>query len=715
MGELGPRPRSTLATLWRDARDIDGALAERLGLTGPEEATRRAWAWGLIVLGVLLVTLVLSPVVAGGQSRPSQVAPAAIVAPAPAGSFAQQVAQPPTARSDSYRTAEDATLVVASGDGVLANDRAFPGGFLLARAASPPSNGVLALAPDGSFTYDPAPDFTGSDTFSYHVYDVFRPGLVTPNVAVLVVVDPAEDAPVARPDRFTVGQDTELVVDLPGVLANDVDVDGDELAALLTGPASRGSVDLASTGGFRYQPEPGFVGLDSFTYSADDGLTTSRRVQVTLDVVAADMAPDAADDGYVTPAGEALVEPAPGVLANDEDPEGDPLSAVVEVPPESGTVVLQPDGGFTYTPAAEFTGLDRFSYVVSDGTTTSEPTTVTVVVGGDDAFPLIEDAYDLDEDTTLAVPAPGVLANDEVEGTDRRAELVRAPASGVVELRGDGSFLYVPGPDVFGEDSFEYVVVIGEATSTPATVLIEVEPAEEPPGLTSPTTSPPPPPTTVALPSVAAPPADAPPNAPAVVGPPEGDVPATAPEAGAATDSEAGSGSPSAAPPAGDQGAPPPPGDDAGGAGAEDGVIIDVAGPLADDLGQQLVISLEAPPPDGEVNVNGDGTVTYVPAPDFLGRDYFGYRACTIDETCASGTIELIVSPGPDAEGPSEVRFQNVRDESSVPWLVVAIAAVVLVFAVVMAVVVIRAVRGPADPFAGVELPSASPSIAPVP
>ena len=711
MGEPAARPRSTLATLWHDARDIDGALAERLGLTGPEEAKRRAWAWGLAVLGVLLVALVLSPVVAGGQPSPDQVAPAAVVAKAPADGFTQQFAPPPTANSDRYRTAEDAPLVVAAGDGVLANDRAAPGGFLVAQQGIPPSHGELALAADGSFTYTPDPDFAGSDTFSYHAYDVVRPGLVTPDVAVLVVVVPAEDTPVARPDGFTVAQDTESVVDLPGVLANDVDVDGDDLAALLTSPASRGSVDLASTGGFRYRPEPGFVGLDSFTYAADDGLSTSRRVQVTLEVVAADVAPDAAGDGYVTPAGEVLVEPAPGVLANDEDPDGDPLSALIQVLPASGTVELAPDGGFSYVPAPDFTGLDRFSYVASDGTTTSEPATVTIVVGGDDAFPLVEDAYGLDEDTTLAVPAPGVLANDDVGGIDRRAELVRAPASGVVELRGDGSFLYVPDPDVFGEDSFEYVVVIGEATSTPERVLLAVQPAEEPPEPTSPITSPPPVPASTPRPAVAAPPAEGPP----ADDPPTAEVPATAPGEDAASGGEAVGESPSAPPAAGDEGAPSPPGDEASAGGAEAGVIIDVAGPLADELGQAPVVSVEAPPPDGRVSVNGDGTVTYVPAPGFLGRDSFGYRACTLDETCTSGTIEVMVSSGPEPEGPPDVRFQNVRDENGVPWLLVALAMAVLVFAVAMAVVVIRAVRGPADPFAGADLPPATPPVVPGP
>lgn len=133
-------------------------------------------------------------------------------------------------------------------------------------------------------------------------------------------------------------------------------------------------------------------------------------------------------------------------------------------------------------------------------------------------------------------------------------------------------------------------------------------------------------------------------------------------------------------------------------------VTIDVAGDLADQLGGVPVVSLKAPPPRGKVKVNGDGTVTYVPPPEFLGRDAFGYRACTLDQTCATGTIELIVAAGPDEGGAPEVRFQKVTDEGGLSWPIVALAVAALVFAVIMAVVVVRAVRGPADPFSGTDL-----------
>ena len=96
--------------------------------------------------------------------------------------------------------------------------------------------------------------------------------------------------------------------------------------------------------------------------------------------------PEATDDTYglldvgvsVDPAG--IAAPAPGVLANDNDPDGHPITAQLVTPPDSGTVQLNDDGSFVYTPHAGFTGIDTFVYAAHDGTATSAPATVTIRV-----------------------------------------------------------------------------------------------------------------------------------------------------------------------------------------------------------------------------------------------------------------------------------------------------------------------------------------------
>lgn len=98
-------------------------------------------------------------------------------------------------------------------------------------------------------------------------------------------------------------------------------------------------------------------------------LTMAYAANVASGVVTieANLAPTAADDSYTTGEGVPLVVPAPGVLANDGDADADPLTAVLLTPPAHGTLQLNPDGSFTYTPTPNFSGSDSFTYEASDG------------------------------------------------------------------------------------------------------------------------------------------------------------------------------------------------------------------------------------------------------------------------------------------------------------------------------------------------------------
>jgi extracellular elastinolytic metalloproteinase len=91
--------------------------------------------------------------------------------------------------------------------------------------------------------------------------------------------------------------------------------------------------------------------------------------------------PEAADDGYATRRNTSLVVPAPGVLGNDADPDGSPLTArVADAPRNARRFTLHADGGFDYEPAPGFTGVDSFSYVAQDGESSSPKATVTIEV-----------------------------------------------------------------------------------------------------------------------------------------------------------------------------------------------------------------------------------------------------------------------------------------------------------------------------------------------
>ena len=101
--------------------------------------------------------------------------------------------------------------------------------------------------------------------------------------------------------------------------------------------------------------------------------------------------PIAADDDYRAHRDESLAVAAPGMLANDSDADGNALTVQIAGDPAHGTLTLQPDGSFNYTPAAGFTGTDEFTYTASDGTTQSAAATVTIAV--DEAPLLFSDSF----------------------------------------------------------------------------------------------------------------------------------------------------------------------------------------------------------------------------------------------------------------------------------------------------------------------------------
>jgi hypothetical protein len=189
--------------------------------------------------------------------------------------------------------------------------------------------------------------------------------------------------------------------------------------------------------------------------------------------------PLATEDAYAGAEDAPLVVPAPGVLVNDADPQGDPLTAAVVQAPANGTLALALDGSFTYTPKPDFHGIDTFIYTAGDGGTPSVPTTVTLTIAPRNDAPVASaDAYDTSIARTLTVAAPGVLGNDaDPDGDTLAAAPASGPAHGTVALRPDGSFSYTPAAGFIGSDAFTYRLSDGTATAAePARVEVRVKP-----------------------------------------------------------------------------------------------------------------------------------------------------------------------------------------------------------------------------------------------
>jgi hypothetical protein len=136
---------------------------------------------------------------------------------------------------------------------------------------------------------------------------------------------------------------------------------------------------------------------------------------ITVEVTSAGNRPPVANgDVYTTNVGTPLTVAAPGVLANDTDPDGNAVSAELTTTPSHGTVTLGSGGGFTYTPAAGYSGPDSFTYTASDGTATSAPATVAVTVSAQtDTVTITSAAYNARR-KTLTVSATSSAQPDAV-------------------------------------------------------------------------------------------------------------------------------------------------------------------------------------------------------------------------------------------------------------------------------------------------------------
>ena len=223
-------------------------------------------------------------------------------------------------------------------------------------------------------------------------------------------------------------------------------------------------------------------GLDLWTYFPSQ--QTSTSLDVLPDVVAT-------DDVHTTPVGTPLVVATPGVLANDV---GTGLSVVSSTAPSHGTVTTNPDGSFTYTPTAGYTGPDQFDYTITDDQGRTDVATVHLTV-----TPLaVDDTWTTPAGTPLTVPAPGVLGNDL--GTGLTAGAPSDPPHGSVTLDPSGALVYTPDPGFSGTDTFTYTVTDSAGQTAGATVTIHVTPPVQPSVATPPSLQ-------VVVPPSAAPPA----------------------------------------------------------------------------------------------------------------------------------------------------------------------------------------------------------------
>jgi VCBS repeat-containing protein len=201
--------------------------------------------------------------------------------------------------------------------------------------------------------------------------------------------------PTAVDDLYQVNEDGLLEIVAPGVLGNDSDPDGDGLFFVQTAnQASNGVLEIQEDGSLTYRPAADFSGQELIVYEMRDADGETAAAVLNIKVLAVDDAPLVVNDAYQLDEDKTLtVSLAQGVLANDQaGGDGAPTGGLVATKvsdPANGTLTLNADGSFSYTPNANFNGTDSFTYSITDADGTTRIGTVTLSINAVNDLPVV--------------------------------------------------------------------------------------------------------------------------------------------------------------------------------------------------------------------------------------------------------------------------------------------------------------------------------------
>ncbi|WP_295538654.1 retention module-containing protein, partial [uncultured Pseudacidovorax sp.] len=431
--------------------------------------------------------------------------PVAALPPSPGLLLTPTANIPPTAENASITTPEDTPIPgrvnAFDADG---NPLSFAAGTL-------PQHGVVVVNSDGTYLYTPGKDFNGTDSFTVLVSDG-QGGTAT--ATVNVTITPVNDAPVpadpANPPagqtfdpttgnyRITTPEDTPV----SGKVAA-TDVDGDPLTFTKGSDPQHGTVVVNADGSYTYTPAKDYNGSDPFTVVVSDGNGGTATSTVTVGITPVNDPPVPVDPP--SPPNGQTFDPATGdyrittpedtpvsgkVAATDAD--NDPLTFTKGSDPVHGTVVVNADGSYTYTPSKDYNGSDQFTVVVSDGNGGTATSTVFVGITPVNDPPVPVDppsppngqtfdptTGDYRITTPEDTPVSGKVAATDADNDPLTFTKGSDPTHGTVVVNADGSYTYTPSKDYNGSDQFTVTVSDGNGGTATSTVFVGITPVDD--------------------------------------------------------------------------------------------------------------------------------------------------------------------------------------------------------------------------------------------
>ena len=298
-------------------------------------------------------------------------------------------------------------------------------------------------------TYTPNEGYVGDDSFTFTVSDG-----TTSSEAATVSISVNNVAPTATAQNVSTQANVSLNITLSGS-----DVDGDSLGFAVEDSPTNGALSGAAPN-LIYTPNNNFVGSDSFTFIVNDGVATSAAAIISIEVT--NLAPTASSQSVSTKANIGVE-----IILVGQDGNGDPLTYNIVSNPTNGSI----SGAapvVTYTPNTNYAGSDSFTFTVSDGMDISAPATVSVNVTNTTPIATAQN-ISVVANTDSAI----TLAGTDSDGDALTFAIDAAPTNGAISGTAP-NITYTPNTNFTGNDSFTFTVSDGVATSSPATVDINV-------------------------------------------------------------------------------------------------------------------------------------------------------------------------------------------------------------------------------------------------
>jgi large repetitive protein len=555
--------------------------------------------------------------------------------------------RPPVARDDSVNTQFETGAFFD----VLANDTDPDGGTISLIAISVPGVGNANIV-GAQVRYRPPAGFSGATSFTYTIRDA--EGATATATVIVNVVGCSAPSPALNPDSAITPFNTPVSIDL---FANDTSAVG----VLTLDQPSQGVVSAFNGGTVTYRPSPGFNGVASFTYHVTNACGATDAATVTISV---NRAPNAVADVVTMLANQSA---GFNVLANDTDPDGDPLRVIGVSGAMNGAASISPSGlGVAFTPAAGFVGTAGFDYTISDagGLRSTAHVAVIVNLGNNNPVARTDTATVLSGDSVVI----DVLANDGDPDNDPITVVGVGPVDAALGsiANGGGSVRFTASATFVGTFSTQYSISDGRGGTATGTIVIAIEPKIT--TTTAPSTT-----TTVAQVTTTAPPATtaAPPataTTTTIVAPVSSAItvvtlptsstsatttttttttttaPPTTPAPTAPTTAQPTTTSTTAAPPAPPPNRAPSAANDSFTAPAGASTTLDVlandSDPDGDPLSISAVASLSAR--IGRARING-ASIVFTPAEEFKGTAVFSYTVSDGRSGFDTGDIQVTV------------------------------------------------------------------------